>query len=129
MTKEKKLNKNILIVEDDNSLRLVLKDKLNSEGFNVFEAENGEIGLDMALRNHPDLIILDIIMPKMDGNTMLERLREDAWGKSAKVVVLTNLDSLTDVAKIMVHNAFEYFIKSDIKVEDLVSRIKEKILD
>lgn len=120
--------KTILIVEDEVSLRSILREKFSIEGFEVFEAEDGEAGLDVATKRHPDLILLDIVMPKMDGNTMLKRLRGDKWGSKALVMILTNLDSLTDVAKTMENNAFEYFIKSDVKIEDLVSRVKEKLL-
>lgn len=127
MNKKDKIVKSVLIVEDEIALRTILKEKFYNEGFNVFEAQNGEEGLGVALIKHPDIILLDIVMPKMDGNTMLKKLREDSWGNTASVMILTNLDSLTNIAKTVENNAFEYFVKSDIKIEDLVSRVKEKL--
>jgi two-component system alkaline phosphatase synthesis response regulator PhoP len=127
MNKKDKVVKSVLIVEDEIALRTVLKEKFSNEGFDVFEAENGEEGLNVATQKHPDMILLDIVMPKMDGNTMLKKLREDSWGNTASVMVLTNLDSLTNIAKTVENNAFEYFVKSDVKIEDLVSRVKEKL--
>ena len=71
------MNKKILIVEDELSLREALAKKLVSENFEVLEAENGQIGLEVATREKPDLILLDIIMPVMDGMTMLKKLKEN----------------------------------------------------
>ena len=73
--------KKILIVEDDNSVRKVFKDRLLQEGFSIIEASDGEEGLATALKEHPDLILLDILMPKMDGMTMLSKLHQDEWGR------------------------------------------------
>lgn len=70
----------ILIVEDDVPELNALRDKFTHEGFSILEAKNGEEGLATALREHPDLILLDIIMPVMDGMTMLVNLRKDPWG-------------------------------------------------
>lgn len=122
-----KANKKILIVEDELSLRGALRDKLIREGFNVLEAKNGEEGLRVALREHPDLILLDIIMPVMDGMTMLKRLREDVWGKEAKVVMLTNLSDNEKLAEAITHGSYEYLVKSDWKIENVVAKIKEKL--
>ena len=66
--------KKILIVEDDNALAGILYDKFSQEAFGILEAKNGEEGLELALAKHPDLILLDIMMPKMDGMTMLKKI-------------------------------------------------------
>lgn len=112
----------ILIVEDETSLRNALCDKLAYEGFVVLEAKNGEEGLAVALHEHPDLILLDIVMPVMDGITMLSKIRIDAWGKDAKVIVLTNL---SDIA--ITHSSYDYLVKSDWKIEDVVARVRERL--
>ena len=90
-------SKTILIVEDDTELREALKNALTYEKFSVLTADNGETGLGVALNKHPDLILLDVIMPRMDGLETLKRLREDAWGKKAPVIIMTVLDDLEKI--------------------------------
>jgi len=124
MEKNKKI---ILITEDEEPIRKILVEKLNSEGFSTIEASNGQQGLDLALSEHPDLIILDIVMPKMDGMEMLKELRKDDWGKNAKVVILTNLSDTQTLSQIMENEVFEYFVKTDIKLEEFVQKIKIKL--
>ncbi|MBT3538876.1 response regulator [Candidatus Parcubacteria bacterium] len=117
--------KKILIVEDEKSLLEALKRKFSSEKFAVFEAKNGEEGLEMALKEHPDLILLDIVMPKMDGITVLGKLREDSWGKDAKVIILSNLSDATKVSEASKQGSFDYLVKSDWRIEDVVKKAKE----
>src|SRR3990167_6145262 len=119
--------KTILIVEDEISLLNALRDKLTREGFSTLEAKNGEEGLEVALREHPDLILLDIVMPKMDGMTMLRKLREDLWGKSAKVIILTNLSDKEKMAEALEQKLHKYLVKSDWKIEDVVAKVREQL--
>lgn len=111
------------VVEDEMSLRGALKEKLQKEGFEVVEASDGEEGLKLAIEKQPDCILLDILMPKMDGMTMLNRLRSIKEGKNIPVFVLTNVNST-----VMDNRDFEYLIKSDWKIEDIVEKIKAKLL-
>jgi len=130
---ELKNNKKILVieaVEDDTSLRNVLRDKFTREGFNVLEARDGEEGLAVALSEHPNLIVLDILMPKMDGITMMEKLRQtDEWGKKVPIIFLTNLNADDErVYKAIAKNEPVYYlIKSDYTISDLVEKIKERL--
>ena len=124
MTDKKKI---ILVVEDEVPMQLVLKDVLTVEGYEVFEAKNGIEGLELAFKEHPDLILLDILMPKMDGLEMLKKLRADAWGNKVPVIVLTNLSDNEDIAKAVEEDVFEYFVKTDIRIDEVISRIREKI--
>ncbi len=117
----------ILVVEDETALRNALGDKLKHGGFSVLEAKNGKEGLEAALREHPDLILLDIVMPVMDGMAMFKKLREDVWGKNAKVIMLTNLNDAENVAEAMEQGSFNYFVKSDWKIEDVVAKVREKL--
>ena len=117
----------VLIVEDEQSLRQTLVDKLTREGFDVLEAKNGEEGLERALKKHPDLILLDIIMPVMDGMTMMKKIHEDKWGRGVPVIMLTNLSDIERVSKAVESGVYEYLIKSDWKIGDLVKRVKEKL--
>lgn len=84
--------KKALIIEDDAYIRDMFSDKFKTEGFMVLLASNGEEGLASALGNKPDIILLDIAMPKMDGIEMLKKLRTDAWGSKARVMILTNVN-------------------------------------
>lgn len=125
-----KIEKKILIVEDEVSLRNALKDKLTHEGFVTLEAKNGEEGLAVALREHPDLILLDIVMPKMDGMTMLKKLRaENEWGKSVPVIILTNLTSDNEQRNrdITETEPSYYFVKTDWTLEDILTKIRERL--
>ena len=120
-------NFTILIVEDDIHHLTALKDKFFNEGFTVLETRDGQEGLTSALTNHPDLILLDIIMPIMDGMTMLDNLRLDPWGKSVPVVLLTNLSEADKVAASLRQGVYDYLIKSDWKLEDIVKKVKTKL--
>src|SRR3990167_10306088 len=94
------LNKKVLIVEDEAPLRNAVTDILTFEGFTVFQGKNGQEGLDIALKEHPDLILLDLMMPVMDGLTMLGKLRQDPdWGKDASVILLTNINDPQKIAQ------------------------------
>lgn len=118
--------KKILVVEDDTSLRKAIIEKLTHHGFQALEAQDGEQGLRVTLNSKPDLIILDLLMPIMDGMTMLKKLR-DLVGK-VPVIILTNFDpndqTLRDVVE---YQPTYYLMKSDIELESLVSHIKETL--
>lgn len=120
--------KKILVVEDEVSLRNALRDKLTHAGFTTLEAANGSEGLEIALREHPDLVLLDVIMPVMDGMTMLKKLRtENDWGKSVPVIILTNLSSDSDqiISDVTIFEPSYYLVKSDWKLEDLIIKIND----
>ena len=121
---EKKQPKTILVVEDDESMVEALVEKFKSSGFNVFSAKNGEEGLKLALSDHPDIILLDIVMPKMDGLSMLRKLKEDKWGAFAPVVILTNLSDNQKLAEALEIGVVEYIIKAEVKLSDIVLRVK-----
>ena len=105
----------------------LMSDKLAAEGFVVIRAEDGEKGLELAKKNQPDLILLDILLPKIDGIEMLRRLRDDDWGAKAQVVLLTNLSDSEKVAEATKLGAYDYLVKSDWKLEDVVKKVKEKL--
>jgi adenylate cyclase len=119
--------KQILVVEDEKDLLEIISSQLREAGFEVATAVDGMAGLDEALRLHPDLILLDIVMPRMDGLTMLAKLRKDAWGAGAKVILLTNLSDNEKVAEAMSHGSYDYLVKADWNIHDVVKMVKEKI--
>src|SRR3989338_10403638 len=117
----------ILIVEDEASYRHTLSEKLNMEGFETLVASDGWEGLFVAKEKHPDLILLDLKMPKMDGMQMAKSLRQDDWWKTAKIMILTNFPDLNQVKEAVEVEIFQYIIKSDIKLETLVQKIRDVI--
>lgn len=124
--------KNILIVEDERPESLVLSESLAREGFSVGVAKDGVEGLESALSGHPDLILLDIVMPKMDGITMLQKLRTDPWGKTVPVVILSVLtydDLLTAPLreKQAELNPAQFLVKSDWKIKDIIVEVKKRL--
>jgi len=119
--------KKILIVDDDPIIQKSLGSKLEKEGFVVLSAKNGQKGLEEARKNHPDLILLDVVMPSVDGIAMLEKLRQDEWGKNAEVILLTNLRENEKVAKAMELGTFDFLVKADWSLLSIVERIKEKL--
>ncbi len=121
--------KRVLVVEDEQLTRQSLVDELTSAGFEALEAVNGEEGLTMALREHPDLILLDIVMPKMDGITVMSKLREDSWGKNVPIIMLTVLDSDDAILEKIVENKPAYYLikKNELHAEEIIDKVKEKL--
>ncbi len=119
--------KTILIIEDSSLLRAVARGAMEDAGFSVIEAENGKIGLDLALKEHPDLIMLDLMMPVMDGVTMYTLLRKDLWGKGASIVVLTGIkdDQISDVMK--TDPNLSYLSKEHWMMDDVVAKITSEL--
>jgi len=117
----------ILIVEDEDALSGVLKDRFENEGFDVLLAKDGAQGLMLALDKQPDLILLDIIMPKVGGMTMLKKLRTYEKGKDIRVVVMTNVNDSKDVHEALEHGARDYMVKSDWVISDLVESVRKQL--
>ncbi len=122
-----KQKKKILIVEDESSLSEILKVKLEMERFDVVVAENGLIGLEIALKELPDMILLDIAMPVMDGLEMLKKLREDEKGKDLKVIILTNYGDMNKFIQAKDLGVNDYLVKSDWGMEEIVARVNKFI--
>jgi DNA-binding response OmpR family regulator len=116
--------KKVLIIDDDNNLRRVLTDKLNFSGFETIAALNGKEGLDKALEFHPDVILLDILMPVMNGQQMLKALREDEWGKNAKVIMLTVIEDAASIAQAVEDGSLAYLVKTDETMDEVVEKVK-----
>lgn len=117
-------HKVILIVEDDESMVEALAEKFSVSGFEVLTSKNGEEGLALAISKHPDIILLDIIMPKLDGLSMLKKLKKDEWGAFAPVVILTNLSDNQKLAEALEIGVVEYIIKAEVKLSDIVLKVK-----
>lgn len=119
--------KRILIVEDDDSLRHIMHDNLAQAGYEVLAAPDGEEGLKQALEGKPDAILLDIMMPKMDGITMLKHYREKMPDSQVPVIMLSNLGEVKQVSEALALGAKDYWVKSSFGIGEIVDRVKEKL--
>lgn len=115
--------KKILIVEDDRFLRELMSRKLASEGFEVIEAEDGEEGMKKMRETKPDLILLDLILPEMDGFEVLARKAEDEEIKKIPVVVLSNLGQREDIEKALSLGAIDYIVKANMAPKEIIEKI------
>jgi len=122
-----KPQKTILIVEDEENIRDAIADVLRTKRFLPLEAKNGKEGVDLALTEHPDMILLDLIMPEMDGMTALKMIRKDAWGAHVPVIILTNVSATNEqlVDDMITHKPMNYLIKSDWKIHDVVEKVED----
>jgi DNA-binding response OmpR family regulator len=121
------MNKHILVVEDEPDLREAMVEVLIEAGFNVSAAPDGSIGLDYAIAEKPDLILMDLMMPIMDGHEMLRRLRQDPWGRNAHVVVLSAMDDVSNIAHAHEGKLEDYIIKAHASLDELVNKVREFI--
>jgi DNA-binding response OmpR family regulator len=121
--------KKILIIEDELAYVKLLRDKL-ADKYELLDAQDGKKGLEMAIKEKPDLILLDIRLPVMNGMTALRELRKDAYGKKAKVILLTNVEANDDIVKQVVEDQpVYYFVKTDIKLDDLLEKITKLLAE
>ncbi len=119
-------NKKILIVEDDKDFLWLLKQSFGNQGFSLASAFDGQEGLALAEKEKPDLIIIDILLPKMDGISMAKKIREK--GIKSQMIFLTNLKDEEHISEaIDVAGAADYIIKADMHIADIVSRVKDKL--
>lgn len=116
--------KKILIIEDDKFLRLLITRKLNKEGFSVIEAVDGEEGIKKAREEKPDLVLLDLILPSVDGFEVLSRIRKDETTKAIPVIILSNLGQKEDIEKGLKRGASDYLIKAHFTPIEIVEKVK-----
>ncbi|MBU1033254.1 MAG: response regulator [Patescibacteria group bacterium] len=114
----------ILLIEDDNFLATIYSQKLELEGFDVLVANNGEDGLRLALKEQPSLILLDLILPKLDGFEVLEKLKAEPQTMDVPVLVLTNMGQQEDVARCTELGAAGYLIKAHSLPDETVKKIR-----
>lgn len=119
--------KKILIIEDELSLQKSLLEYLNSEGLNAKAASDGESGLKMVLSEKPDLVLLDVILPKKEGYEVLKNIKENEETKHIPVVILTNLENIADVEKAMALGANAYLVKANYKLEEITRKVKDTL--
>jgi len=116
---------NILLIEDEEVLANMYETKFKNEGFRIRKALDGEAGLKMVAEEKPELILLDIIMPKLDGFSVLKRLKANEATKDIPVVLLTNLGQNEDVDKGQKLGAVGYLVKANLTPSEVVKKVKE----
>jgi DNA-binding response OmpR family regulator len=119
--------KRILIIDDEPDVCEALAGRLQKDGFEVRSALSGERGLELAFAEHPDLIMLDLLMPGVNGWELLRRLRADEWGRTVGVIVLTNVSDPEGAAEAVSYNVYDYIVKTDWKLEDVVKKVAERL--
>ena len=117
----------VLLVEDDTFLANIYKTKFEMEGFRVSVSVDGEAGLADAKKKKPNIILLDILLPKMDGFVVLSKLKEDPATKKIPVILLTNLGQKDDVEKGLELGAVDYLIKAHFKPSETVDKVRSAL--
>lgn len=119
--------KKILFVEDEMALHKTLGEFLKQEGYEVSDAMDGEVGLKMAREDKPDLILLDLVLPKLHGFEVLKALKGDPETEDVPVIVLTNLEATADIEKALEMGATTYLVKATYSLEEVVEKIKKTL--
>lgn len=114
----------VLIVEDDDSIRELYADAFSNAKIDVLKASNGEEGVALALQHHPDAILMDIMMPIMGGHAAVNKIRKDPWGKTAKVIYLTNMNDAENVVHAVERGSDEYIIKANLSPKEVVNHTR-----
>jgi len=117
--------KTILIIEDDTFLQGLVARKLGGSGFNIITAANGEDGLKEMEKTIPDLLLLDLLLPKMDGFEVLAKMRTDTRLRDARVMVFSNLSEDKDIKRARDLGVIDYLVKANFTLDELAGRIKE----
>jgi len=119
--------KTILFIEDESALQKTFGEILKQEGYEMIPALDGEVGLRLAKDKKPDLILLDLILPRIHGFDVLKKLKEDKETKEIPIIVLTNLEGISDVDKAIELGATTYLVKAQYTLEEVVEKIKKTL--
>jgi len=118
----------VLIVEDEEVLLKVLREKLEKSSYDVSEAADGEIALAVARDSKPDVIVLDLLLPKKSGFEVLEALKADDVLKTIPVVVVSNLGEDSDIKRALSLGAIDYYVKSEHPINEIIEKIQNVLL-
>ena len=119
------MSKKILFVEDEMRLQEALGAKLKAEGYEMFTAMDGKTGLEIAEKEKPDLILLDLILPKMDGFKVLEEIKKNPSIKAIPIIVLSNLENGTDIERCLSFGVRSYLAKANYSLEEIAQKVSE----
>lgn len=118
------MSNKILFIEDEEALQRALSDTLIGAGYEVLQAIDGDAGLEIARKSLPDIILLDLILPKKNGFEVLQELKSDPATKDIPVIVLTNLEGSEDVDRVIEGGAAMYLVKANYSVQDIVEKVR-----
>jgi DNA-binding response OmpR family regulator len=117
----------IAIIEDDQTIAQMYRLKFEAEGYTVQTAENGKLGLELSESMKPDIILMDLMMPEMTGDQMLEKLRATDWGKDIKVIVLTNMGEQEIPTKVKELGVSGIILKADMTPRQVAELVKKQL--
>jgi DNA-binding response OmpR family regulator len=117
----------VAIIEDDQAISQMYRIKFETEGFEVETAENGKLGLELAEKMRPDIILLDLMMPEMNGDEMLTKLRATAWGKGITVIILTNVGEQEAPAGLDKLNVRRFIVKAEMTPRQVAEMVKQEL--
>lgn len=116
--------KKILFIEDESALQNAISETLKGEGYELTSALDGETGLQMVIKNKPDLVLLDLILPKINGFDVLKKIRENPETAHIPVIILSNLEGSKDVERALALGATTYLVKTNYKLDEVVEKIR-----
>lgn len=119
----------ILAIDDDALLLGSVVEALQAAGYNVIQANNGKQGMEMALKEHPDLVLTDNLMPVVNGVDMIAGLRKDNWGKTVPVIIMTNMYTADMLNQSLEAGATDYIMKSDMSLDKIVELVHGRLKD
>lgn len=117
----------IAIIEDDQAISQMYRFKFEAEGYTVETAGNGKLGLELAEKMKPDIILLDLMMPEMNGDEALEKIRAADWGKSIKVIILTNMGEQEIPPKVKELGVSGVILKADMTPRQVADVVKKQL--
>ncbi len=117
----------VAIVEDDQAISQMYRIKFEADGYDVDTAENGKLGLDLAEKMKPDIVLLDLMMPEMTGGEMLAKLRASSWGKNMKVIILTNMGEQEIPKEVKDLGVSAVILKADMTPRQVADLVKKQL--
>jgi DNA-binding response OmpR family regulator len=117
----------VAIIEDDQAISQMYRIKFETEGFEVETAENGRLGLELAEKMRPDIILLDLMMPEMNGKEMLVKLRDTSWGKHIKVIILTNVGEQEAPDGLDKLDVRRFIVKAEMTPRQVAEMVKQEL--
>lgn len=117
----------IAIIEDDTAISQMYRIKFENEGYTVETAENGRLGLELIEQMKPDMVLLDLMMPEMNGDIMLEKMRKTSWGADIKVIILTNMGESESPQIIKKLNVEAFIVKADMTPRQVAELVKQHL--
>ncbi len=117
----------VAIVEDDQAISQMYRIKFEAEGFEVETAENGKLGLELVEKMMPDIILLDLMMPEMTGDAMLQKLRATDWGKNIRVIILTNMGEQEAPPIVKTLDVRRFIVKAEMTPRQVAEMVKKEL--